>query len=646
MKLDISSACISATLCTMILLCSPAFSRQQAEVKTESNSGKIVRATLYRDKALVTREIKIQGSEGEREILVGQLPENVLTESLFADGMGKVEVRAVRVSRKLADRLDNQQVQKLTEELQKSIGESNELRQKATSNRKQMEYIEKLMNFTAVSTSSDLARGVLNADSLTQISKFALDNQKQLAEAGFQIEVQLQQIEKRQSGIQQQIAQLTDTNKPVYEAVIAISSKADGVIELSYLVAGCSWSPSYAVHGSIDNEQFQLRSSALIQQMSGEDWSNVKLSLSTSSPSVNSAGPSLTPFRVSVSSRGSAGPTNASQGVTQKSNGMSTLIEKQSDVVRQFVSGHRDDENLGRDLALNEVANEFQNFELQADAAQLKSMAADVGAEISGQTYEIAQPVRLASRREQHNVLISDSKLPGKMYHVATPLLSSFAFREAELKNNRAEGLLAGPAWIYLDGKFIGRTELPSVASGQLFMVGFGADQQVRTRRELLSKQDEVVGGNRLYTLKYRLVVANFKSKPIKLRLIDRLPLAGQGAEVQVTYDAANPALSADGLYNRIQRPRGILRWDIQVEAERFGAKAHDVEYTYSVSFDRTLQLATNTAKPQIQQDMYESAPSATSGGMGGMGGGMGGMGGAGSFGGTGGHSGSKSGGR
>ena len=41
--------------------------------------------------------------------------------------------------------------------------------------------------------------------------------------------------------------------------------------------------------------------------------------------------------------------------------------------------------------------------------------------------------------------------------------------------------------------------------------------------------------------------------------------------------------LSQDGLYRRIQYPRGIMRWDLDVPAERFGEKAFDLEYTSTV---------------------------------------------------------------
>ena len=61
-------------------------------------------------------------------------------------------------------------------------------------------------------------------------------------------------------------------------------------------------------------------------------------------------------------------------------------------------------------------------------------------------------------------------------------MLTSYVYREAELANSSDQDLLAGPITVYLDGRFVGRGEIPTVA-GQTFVVGFGADPQLRARR-------------------------------------------------------------------------------------------------------------------------------------------------------------------
>ncbi len=398
-------------------------------------------------------------------------------------------------------------------------------------------------------------------------------------------------------------------------------------VELSYLVSACGWSPQYTVHGRLGQASFGLTYEAVVVQTSGEDWNGVQLNLSTASPDTSAAGPSLTPFRVQVVDNFAMGGLGvemqaASNSVDFQSRS-AELRQQQSAVESQYAAKNSEADNRTRDVALNAVANTLQSMELQVASGQLKSLAADAADQLANQVYPIEQAISLASQPEQQFVQILRTELTGELYHVATPLLSSFAYREADLVNDRREGLLGGPATVYLDHRFVGQTAIPSIASGQHLIVGFGADPQVRTRRELLDKLDEVQGGNRHLTFKVRLVLANFKDEPVEIRLFDRLPLAGQTSQVSVQPLEFDQPVSKDGLYARLQRPKGVLRWDLLVPAERFGEAAYDVDYSFRVEFDRNQELLGSASTQQLQTDYLELGPASGMGGMGGMGGGM-----------------------
>lgn len=195
---------------------------------------------------------------------------------------------------------------------------------------------------------------------------------------------------------------------------------------------------------------------------------------------------------------------------------------------------------------------------------------------------------RIDNQPQPQTIAILSAKLAGEMSHVVTPLLSSFAFREAELTNTSGQNLIAGAADAYLDGEFVGRTTVAPTATGQRMTVGFGTDRKVRTRRELMDKQETVQGGNRRATLKYRLVIANYYDSPIDIRLLDRIPIAAKDGSITVDLATETEAtISDDSLYVRMQRPTGVLRWDLQIPAERFGSQAFDHEYSYSIELDR-----------------------------------------------------------
>ena len=107
---------------------------------------------------------------------------------------------------------------------------------------------------------------------------------------------------------------------------------------------------------------------------------------------------------------------------------------------------------------------------------------------------------------------------------MATPVLSTYVFREAEIRNESDIDLLGGPVTVYVESRFVGRAEIPTVAQGESFIVGFGADAQLRTRREMVEKTEGVQGGNKEMKMRYRVTVENYKNQPVQVRLFDRLP--------------------------------------------------------------------------------------------------------------------------
>ena len=179
-------------------------------------------------------------------------------------------------------------------------------------------------------------------------------------------------------------------------------------------------------------------------------------------------------------------------------------------------------------------------------------------------------------------------------------------YREAELLNASDDDLLAGPMTVYLDGRFVGQGEIPTVARGQRFVVGFGADAQLRTHRELVSKEDSLQGGNRETRFEYRLVIENYSGEPIPLRVLDRLPHAENGADIKVTLGKTSIPLSDEKLYQREERPMGLLRWDVEAAGGSAGETARLIEYSYSVAYDRQYVVSLPQSKQQLQQEFEQ----------------------------------------
>jgi uncharacterized protein (TIGR02231 family) len=262
------------------------------------------------------------------------------------------------------------------------------------------------------------------------------------------------------------------------------------------------------------------------------------------------------------------------------------------------------DEQARFNWSLNDLACTIQQLELNGDATAVSVLRSESPeGEGPSLSYQLGGGVSLASRSDQQMVRIMQTDMPSDFYHVAVPVLTSFVYREAELKNSSDEDLLAGPITAYLDGRFVGQGEIPTVARGQKFVVGFGADPQLRARRELVDKTDSLQGGNRETRFEYRLVIENYTGEAAPLRVLDRLPHAENGADIQVTLAKTSAPLSSDKLYQREERPVGLLRWDVEAPADAAGEDARLIEYAYAVEYDRQYVVSLPQAKQQLQEE-------------------------------------------
>jgi hypothetical protein len=583
-------------------------------------AGHATHVTLFRGQAQVTRAVPVEGAAGSLEIVVGSLPEQIVPDSLFAEGGDAVEIRAVRFRTRAVGEQPREEVRKLDREILE-VQQQIELASKRQAlMAKRAEYLGKLEGFVAPTAQSDLSKGVLDAEALERLTTFSFAERDKIAEQEVALAKQAHDLNEQLGLLQRKHAEITaGASRTEREAVLFLQKAAPGPVEvrLNYLVNNCGWSPAYAMRSTGDHKKVRVEYNALIHQLSGEDWNNVTLTLSTASPALSASGPGLAPFHVTLASGAKANAPNQQNAVPQadafgRGNSKGQVLEqlqglnqKKSEYAMAANNSIAFEEQNRFNWNLNDTAYGLQQLELNCDATTLSVLRNEKLNEADGPTLSYSLPggVSLASRSDQQMVRIMQSDMESEFHHVAMPVLSSYVYREAELLNSGDKDLLAGPITVYLDGRFVGRGEIPTVARGQTFVVGFGADPQLRARRELVDKKDGVQGGNRETRFEYRLVVENFANEKMLVRVLDRLPHAENGEDIRVTLGETSDPISTDKLYQREERPMGILRWDIEVPAKAAGEDARLIKYQYVVEYDRQFVVSLPTSKQTLQEE-------------------------------------------
>jgi len=585
------------------------------------SAGRIEAVTVYRGQALVTRVLEVPGGEaladaagGVREIIVTDLPPRVRGESLHAETTPNVKVRSVRFRARPVVEDTRTEVRALDSQLEQLNDQLNANRRRQELLNEHRAYLASLQGFVAPTATAELTRGVLNAETLQTLSTFLRNSRDDLVKAELSLQQEAKGIQRQAELAQRERDRITAGGaRTVYEAVLLVDQAggSQGTLRLRYLVDGATWEPSYAARtgsGADPNrESMTLEYFASIQQMSGEDWNNVTMTLSTATPSLIAAAPRLSPMAISLASAPAPAQT---QGVAY-ADARKDLWRRQREAEEQRSNNRferQDNEPSGGggaqvmliqpsvefDQKLNTLANDLQVLDLIAGekVSRDKSVVIVPREEGLSVTYTIPTMTSLPSRADRQQVQIASVPMKASFAKIAAPVLTGYVYDEASAVNTSTMVLLAGPVTAYADGAFVGGGDLPTITAGERLTTGFGIDSSLRTTRALVERSESIQGGNRVVDLTYRLSVENFGSSPAPVRLLERLPkVEGNRSDIKLTVISTGQPLSDDAEYVKGTKRDGILRWDVVVPPGGTGQNALTVEYTFRLEYDKQMNI-------------------------------------------------------
>lgn len=564
--------------------------------------------TLYQGTALVTRQVDIPaGKKGPIEVIVAPLPTATDPESVFADRAEGVEIRSVACHSHPpaeAERLKGE-VAQLEEAIKKLNQDISTARNEIALRRIRQDYLKSLGNFVAPAVSQEMAHGVLQAKEIEAVTQMHFKEYESASNEIMERDFAIEENQEKLARLMKERAKLAAGPPVTYDAVLYLERQNDGPasVKLNYLVKDCGWSPVYNVRGDTAQNEIEIEFNAIIHQVSGEKWAGVKLALSTASPTVSAYNPQLAPLYVSVSD--SLQPQTAV--------GNTLRYNKAREEQKAALAGQRRGQSIKAAATANFDANDsaasVQLIEFSERMSELQRLREDSSDDVLSIEYGLGRPVTLVSRREAQMVPVLQHRGAAAFYHVAVPILTPAVFREAELTNATAQDLLGGTVNVYLDGRFTGRTEMPTIARGRNFSLGFGADGQLRARRSLMDRTETVQGGNRQVEISVDVVIDNYKDEPVTVRLRERTPTMEDDASLRVSLGTMSTKLSEDPDYVRFEKPKGILLWALDVKPGS-GKEATSLAYSYSLEFDKnqTLQDITREQKTRMRTEFIEKS--------------------------------------
>src|SRR5258706_2824652 len=116
------------------------------------------------------------------------------------------------------------------------------------------------------------------------------------------VQVQKREIDKEIRALERDLARLKSGAKDVRTIAVGVSAEQPGEVRVSYQVNGAGWRPAYRTGLDSAGAQVSLERQGAISQTTGEDWTDVRLKLSTGQPRLSPQGTEPRPWKLSVDS--------------------------------------------------------------------------------------------------------------------------------------------------------------------------------------------------------------------------------------------------------------------------------------------------------------------------------------------------------
>ncbi|GFO60406.1 hypothetical protein GMST_27310 [Geomonas silvestris] len=513
-------------------------------------ASQISSVTVYADQAQVTRKGSVNLKAGLNLVSIDNLPLTLNQESLRVSGKGTgvARIAGLTVKPVFLERLQEQRIRELEEQVevvQRKVA-TLEARRKGLSAQKA--FLESIRVGWGERISKELGQGKPATGELNEAARFVGDGVGKVEESIYDTDAAKKPLQERINALKQELEQAKgNRSKEVRNVEVAIEAERPMSfdLELSYLVSDAHWIPTYDLRLNAEGTAAELTYRAQVWQLTGEAWPKVRLALSSARPEAGGAPPELFPWHVGFYQPPIPLPRPAAK----------------------------------RALTFGAAAPpEAQALEAVDGAAPRPAPARPVEAELAeGQTsvlFGVPQPVDIPADGSRTGTVIALATLPVSAEYQATPKLSPRVYLKSEVTNASNYPLLAGEVNIFNDAVFTGKSLLKTVAAGEKFDLFFGADDRVKVKREVnrVGKQGGILGNSRI---SYRVSVEldNFKKQPIRLSLLDQLPLAGN-EEIKVKLEEEKPAPDE-------RKPDGTLVWKLNLAPGEKKKLSYDIVIEY-----------------------------------------------------------------
>jgi uncharacterized protein (TIGR02231 family) len=531
-------------------------------------TSRVDQALLYGDRAEVTRlGANVPLPQGDSTLVFTNLPENILLDSIRVTGEapGKVIIGAIETKLTNSAELMAPREKALQEMLQSLRDQRALLEADQAALVKKQAFQSTLADQANMRAREDIATVDLNPDQWAAaadvIGKGLSDTLRAIA-AGT---VAIREIDEQIAATERNLQELSTGARASYTVKIPVSSTGPTgmAVRLTYQIPNAGWGPIYDARLDTKSGKLNLTQYGNVRQNTGEDWTGVKLVLSTAQPA-----------------RGTSLPDLETQWIDLfDPNAVRMRAERQ--IMSSKVMGGAAPEAMA---SMDAVAPAPAIAPPELQEAQFESAQIETGGYVA--TYAIAGRTDVLADGSAKKVMIGDLDVSTDLIAVIKPQIAAEAYLTAKTKLGGETPLLPGQASLFRDGAFIGNTSLPLLRPGEDTELGFGIDDQVAVTYTT-SKDEEgnagMLGRDASHSKITKTEVQNLHSFAVKADVRQTLPVArNDKISVVLLKDATTPGYVED-----VDNIKGQLSWTLDLQPQQ----KSDVDFGWTVTWPKDTNL-------------------------------------------------------
>jgi len=529
-----------------------------AELKPDAA---ISAVTVYADRAEVTRHAKVRLEAGTHVLTFDNLPAATDLNSVRANGTGAFTLVDIRGETIQTVDIPNEKVRQLTDRLRLLERQKEELTRAVQRVATRKEALDKILG-RLTSAGKDSPNPDLDPTKWSGFVDYHAGKLAALDEEALALVDKQRDNAKDADQVRRELAELRGSGqrtRNVARVTVEAKGAVDATLNLSYIVSGPYWEPSYDIRANIKAKTLEVAYYGTVRQSTGEDWKGVTLHLSTAQPSVGGREPELDPWflrRLEPMPVAAAAPLGASGG-EQRGRSIATKAKMINDM-------------RADGFAENSLTGAMKTSE-EARAQVITSGVAAV--------FSVERSCDILADNKPARVPLSRDTFPASFRHTCVPKLSPHVYLKAKAINKTELPYLPGPSAIFVDDSFVANANMDLVPAGQEFWSYLGADASVKVERRVLADRTEVsgvFGKKTVGTLRdYVFKVTNGKQAAVELVIWDQIP-ASNHEDIKVSLQEPkdtknNPDLKIDD--------QKRIEWRIDLKA----GEKRDVPFRFTV---------------------------------------------------------------